>query len=84
MQEGYASGTNIITTNPVLGTLGNYGGFTQTIPLLAGSSAIDAGNDAFCPVTDQRGITRPQGVHCDIGAYETNIYRVYLPLLMKY
>jgi predicted outer membrane repeat protein len=31
--------TNIITANPHLGTLGNYGGFTQTIPLLAGSSA---------------------------------------------
>jgi hypothetical protein len=58
------------TDDPVLGTLGNYGGFTQTIPLLAGSSAIDAGNDAMCADTDQRGVTRPQGAHCDIGAYE--------------
>ena len=62
--------TNIITTDPLLGALGNYGGFTQTIPLLAGSSAIDTGNDAICPATDQRGVTRPQGAHCDIGAYE--------------
>ena len=62
--------TNIITTDPLLGTLGNYGGFTQTIPLLAGSSAIDTGNDAVCPATDQRGVTRPQGAHCDIGAFE--------------
>ena len=62
--------TNIITADPLLGTLGNYGGFTQTIPLLAGSSAIDTGNDAICPATDQRGVARPQGAHCDIGAYE--------------
>ena len=31
----------------------------------------DAGDDATCPSTDQRGITRPQGAHCDIGAYES-------------
>jgi predicted outer membrane repeat protein len=62
--------TNIITTDPMLGTLGDYGGFTQTIPLLAGSSAIDTGYDALCPAADQRGVTRPQGTHCDIGAFE--------------
>ena len=33
VQGGYA-GTNIITADPLLGSLGNYGGFTQTIPLL--------------------------------------------------
>jgi predicted outer membrane repeat protein len=64
--------TNIITADPMLGTLGDYGGLTQTIPLLTGSSAIDTGNDATCPATDQRGITRPQGAYCDIGAYESN------------
>ncbi|MGC1377452.1 MAG: choice-of-anchor Q domain-containing protein, partial [Anaerolineales bacterium] len=64
--------TNIITTSPMLGPLGNYGGFTQTIPLLAGSSAIDAGDDTVCPATDQRGVPRPQGAHCDIGAYEVD------------
>ncbi|MBK9924359.1 MAG: hypothetical protein IPP66_03625 [Anaerolineales bacterium] len=70
VQGGYAGGTNIITTNPKLGALGNYGDFTQTIPLQAGSSAINAGYDVACPATDQRGMTRPQGRHCDIGAYE--------------
>jgi M6 family metalloprotease-like protein len=69
VQGGYP-GTNIITTNPFLGTLGNYGGSTQTIPLLPGSSAFNAGNDATCAATDQRGIPRPQGMHCDIGAFE--------------
>ncbi|MCX6035825.1 MAG: right-handed parallel beta-helix repeat-containing protein [Chloroflexi bacterium] len=70
VKDGYAGSTNIITADPRLGTLGDYGGFTQTIPLQAGSSAIDTGNDAVCPATDQRGVSRPQGAHCDIGAFE--------------
>lgn len=70
VQGGFAGGTNIITTDPLLGTLGNYGGITQTLPLQAGSSAIDSGNDTYCPATDQRGVIRPQGIRCDIGAYE--------------
>ena len=36
--------------------------------LLSGSPAIDAGSN--CLSTDQRGVTRPQGVACDIGSYE--------------
>src|SRR5690606_5246435 len=55
-----------------LGALGDYGGPTETIPLLPGSAAIDAGDDAHCPATDQRGVTRPQGSACDIGAFELN------------
>jgi len=35
-------------TDPKLGQLGNYGGPTQTIPLLSGSPAIDAGNPSGC------------------------------------
>ena len=71
IQGGYADGTNIITTDPLLGPLGAYGGYTQTIPLLPGSSAIDAGNDTTCVSTDQRGVARPQGMACDIGAFES-------------
>ena len=82
VQGGYA-GTNIITTDPLLGPLGNYGSFTQTIPLLVGSSAIDTGNDAVCPATDQRGVTRQHGAHCDIGAYEVNLFSINLPLMMR-
>ena len=64
--------------DPKLGTLGNYGGFTQTIPLQEGSSAIDAGDDASCPATDQHGLTRPQREHCDIGAFELGVPAVGL------
>jgi hypothetical protein len=78
VQGGYTGGTNIITTNPLLGTLGNNGGFTQTIPLLENSSAIDTGNDTVCPAADQRGVARPQGAHCDIGAYEYEVNLVVM------
>jgi predicted outer membrane repeat protein len=86
VQDGCPTGstcTTIITTDPLLGALGDYGGSTQTIPLLAGSSAIDTGNDAVCPATDQRGVTRPQGAHCDIGAFELNVYNLFLPLILR-
>ena len=68
-----ANCTNLSSSDPLLGALGDYGGFTQTVSLLKGSSAIDTGNDVVCPSSDQRGMARPQGVHCDIGAYEYEI-----------
>lgn len=49
-------------------TLADNGGPTRTHALLTGSAAIDAGNPATCPATDQRGVAR-QGT-CDIGAFE--------------
>jgi hypothetical protein len=65
--------TNIITTNPELGTLADNGGPTQTIALGTGSSAIDAGGaNTTCAGTDQRGAVRPYGSGCDIGAYEVH------------
>ena len=61
----------------LLGTLGNYGGPTQTIPLLAGSSAIDYVDiEPYCVPggwLDQRGLTRPMGASCDAGAFEYEI-----------
>lgn len=52
---------------PHLGVLGNFGGPTQTIPLLPDSPAIEAGS-CTAGSTDQRGVARVGG--CDIGAYE--------------
>jgi hypothetical protein len=56
--------------DPELGALADNGGPTQTMLPLVGSPAIDAGDDANCPATDQRGVSRPQGAHCDTGAVE--------------
>jgi len=63
-------GTSLLTTDPMLNSLANNGGSTQTMALRASSPAINAGDDASCLSTDQRGVTRPQGSHCDMGAYE--------------
>jgi predicted outer membrane repeat protein len=60
----------IISADPLLGPLQNNGGLTPTMALLPGSPAIDAGDNASCLSTDQRGVSRPQGAACDIGAYE--------------
>ena len=60
---------NIIGSDPALGALTDFGGTgKQVFPLLTGSPAIDTGTN--CPATDQRGVTRPVGAACDIGAYE--------------
>jgi Domain of unknown function DUF11 len=64
-----------ISGDPKLGLLTNNGGPTQTFALLTGSPALDAGNDAVCKSAlvnnrDQRGVIRPKGKHCDIGAFE--------------
>jgi hypothetical protein len=71
--EGGYAGTRNLNADPKLGPLSNNYGFTQTIPLLSGSPAIDAGNDSACPAADQRGVARPQGAHCDIGAFENQV-----------
>ena len=67
---GAPSGTgNVIDVDAKLGALQDNGGPTQTHALLYGSPALNAGNDAAAPATDQRGLSRPVGVS-DIGAFE--------------
>jgi hypothetical protein len=55
----------------------NSPGHTATYALLSGSTAIDAGsctdNLGATIAADQRGVTRPQGSACDIGAYELTV-----------
>lgn len=53
-----------------LSALQDNGGPTETIAPLAGSPVIDAGGATGCPPDDQRGVARPQGAACDIGAVE--------------
>jgi CSLREA domain-containing protein len=59
--------------DPILGALADNGGPTNTHALGATSPAIGAASQApdRCTGTDQRGVARPQGGACDIGAYES-------------
>ena len=55
--------------DPLLAALADNGGPTDTRALAQGSPAVDAG--AGCEATDQRGVARPAGGACDIGAFES-------------
>jgi hypothetical protein len=57
---------------PKLTPLQNNGGKTNTRAPKPGSPAIDKGGNCPPPSTDQRGVHRPQGPHCDIGAVEVS------------
>src|SRR6266851_6530105 len=60
-------------TDPLLGSLQNNPpgpAFLETRAPLAGSPAIDAAAGCPPPSTDERGVARPQGASCDIGAVE--------------
>jgi uncharacterized repeat protein (TIGR01451 family)/CSLREA domain-containing protein len=67
---GLTGNGDLSAVDPLLGPLLNNGGATLTHALLAGSPAVDAAPGEVCPASDQRGIPRPQGSECDIGAYE--------------
>jgi hypothetical protein len=87
--------TDLVNTDPLLGSLQDNGGPTWTHALVLGSPAIDpipVGTNGCGNIltTDQRGISRPQDgdgnglAQCDIGAFEKiepNI--IYLPILMR-
>lgn len=64
------SGSRYNNTDPLLGPLGNYGGPTPCLALLANNPAIDNADPADFPSTDQRGYLRPFGAGPDIGALE--------------
>jgi len=76
--SGWINGQNgdIIGVDPMVGTLGQYGGPTPTLPLLPGSPAIDSGDLEYVLETDQRGYPRMIDGKCsnaaapDIGAFE--------------
>jgi cysteine-rich repeat protein len=63
-------GSSVSLIDPLLGTLEDNGGGLATQALLADSPAVNAGDNTTCAATDERGVTRPQGGTCDIGAYE--------------
>jgi hypothetical protein len=68
----WSGSNNLLGGDPKLAPLGDYGGPTQTMALLPGSPALDAGDPSFSApgATDQRGFARISGAAVDIGAYE--------------
>ena len=65
-QTGDQSGVSAVLLD--LQPLANNGGPTQTHAITTDSAAFNAGT---CEVDeDQRGVTRPQGPACDVGAFE--------------
>jgi len=66
----FSTGNNVLGVDPQLGALADNGGPTQTMLPLVGSPAVDAIACTNAPPTDQRGVARPQGAQCDIGAVE--------------
>jgi CSLREA domain-containing protein len=65
--------------SPGLGALADNGGPTDTMAIASSSPAFDAAPVPGCPATDQRGVTRPQGAGCDIGAFELGVAVVIPP-----
>ena len=77
--------SDLTNTNPMLTPLANNGGFGMTFLPMAGSPAINAGQncvlDLSCSsnnppqavTSDQRGISRPQGPTVDIGSVEVAV-----------
>jgi hypothetical protein len=62
----------------MLGPLADNGGATMTQELPRSSPAVKAGGvtgSSSCPATDQRGLSRPWGPACDIGAFELHYHR---------
>jgi hypothetical protein len=66
-------GNRVGVRDPGLAPLGDNGGPTQTMALLPGSPAVNAGSNAFVTpgATDQRGLPRIAGGTVDIGAFES-------------
>lgn len=64
-----------LNADPMLAPLANNGGPTQTMGLLAGSPALDAGSNPNAYTNDQRGTGFPRvvGANPDIGAFEGTV-----------
>lgn len=83
--NGDLIGSSFAPVFPILGPLQNNGGPTQTIALLPGSPAIDAGDNCVVSAggclptpltTDQRGVSRQVNSNVDIGAFESRTFTI--------
>ena len=82
--DASCTGFSQLNTDPKLDTLKDNNGPGPTHALLAGSPALDAISVPCGVATDERGVSRPQGVGCDIGAFElagSTAHTAYLPII---
>jgi hypothetical protein len=75
-----ALATDLVGADPLLGAYGDHGGAVPSLPIAASSPALDGGDPAGCVDgagalldTDGRGLPRPVGPRCDVGAYEVQV-----------
>lgn len=74
--------------SPDLGVLADNGGPTQTHLPLPGSVLIDGAGCIPTVMVDQRGVARPAGAACDVGAVEVSVsgspnHFIWLPFIVK-
>lgn len=86
IEDGSCSAS--LSGEPYLAPLADNGGATETMALLTGSPAFNAGDDTVCTATpvnsvDQRGTSRPQSTHCDIGAFEGIVPDTFSPSVVS-
>ena len=81
--SGFSAGSgDLLDVDPLLSSLGSYGGTTETMTLLPGSPAIDAGSNGLAYLngnplsTDQRGVNRTINGVTDIGAVESHPFTI--------
>jgi hypothetical protein len=67
---GFHATGDLVNVEPLLDPLADNGGPVTTMALQPGSPALGGASPAGCPSTDARGVLRPAGTGCDIGAFE--------------
>ncbi len=87
--SGLTATGDIVGVNAGLYPLAKNNGFTMTEALAQGSPAVDHGNPTGCTdntgavlTQDQRGMIRPIGSACDIGAFELQ-FQTFLPMVFR-
>jgi len=82
-----AGNFNLVGGDPKLAPLANNGGLTLTRLPVAGSLAVNNGDCLAGVDIDQRGLPRPVGGDCDIGAVERQAvdygWYAFLPLVLR-
>ena len=72
-QCGLSGTGDRMNTDPRLGPLQDNGGPGPTLGFGMDSPAFNAADAATCPAADERGVARPQGAGCDVGAFELEL-----------